>query len=56
MDTKPAAENPPPTRSESEISAALKEHDAATDRVAVIIKYPWLVPVLNQRQNQPKTK
>ena len=44
----------PEVRSESEIAAALKEYDAATDRVAVIIKHPWLVPIVNSRQYQTK--
>lgn len=51
-ETIPALTAPAP--GERAISAALAEHDAATDRVAVIIKYPWLVSILNDRQNQTK--
>lgn len=41
---------------EAEIAAALKQHDDTTDRVAVIIKYPWLVPILNKRSLQATSK
>ena len=52
--TAPIAEIKPAVPTEAEISAALKEYDAATHRVAVIIKYPWLVEIVNNRK--PKTK
>ena len=38
-DTKPT---------EEQVAAALKEYEDASDRCAVIAKYPFLVPILNQ--------
>ena len=31
------------------VSAALAEYNAASDRVAIIAKYPFLVPILNNQ-------
>jgi hypothetical protein len=33
---------------EAEISAAVKEYESASDRMAVVIKYPWLAQILNK--------
>jgi len=39
-----------PTITAADIEAALKEYNEAADRVAVIKKYPFLVPILNNPQ------
>ena len=49
--TKPISETVAATP--EQISAALKEYEAANDRVACLAKYPFLVKVLN---NAPKKK
>ena len=38
------------------IDTAIAEYNDASDRVAVLVKYPWLADTLNKIANQPKTK
>ncbi len=49
--TAPVETPAAPAPSAEQIAAAVKEFNEASDRVAVIAKYPFLVPILNN----PKT-
>jgi hypothetical protein len=40
-------------RTPEEIAAALKEYNEVTDRVGVLVKYPWLVPIINTPPRKP---
>jgi hypothetical protein len=45
-----------PAATAAQIAGAIKEYDEASDRVAVLKKFPFLADALNARANQPPTK